>query len=173
MYTARGKGAGRRSGFTILELLLSLGAISIIACIAVPAWFERSEVTLDNACRLLARDLRLAQNRAAVTGEHTSLEFLVDGTGYRVVADELLLEHPRTGLPFRRSYPADAVFEGVDVSEVELTNGGRRITFTPTGKAFGGGSVTLGFMGDERRVFVEETSGYVTIEDSGWRDDGL
>ena len=102
---------GRRGGFTILELLIALMLIAIVASLAVPSWFDRSEVTLENACVLLARDLRLAQNRAAVLGEETVVEFSTAGTGYTVYDPwGKTIMHPRTRRPFHRDYAADGVF---------------------------------------------------------------
>lgn len=164
----------RRGGFTILELLIALMLIAIVASLAVPAWFDRSEVTLENACVLLARDLRLAQNRAAVMGEETVVEFSADGTGYTVFGPwGKVITHPRTRRPFHRDYSADGVFEDVRVDSVELGQG-FRISFTPGGQARNGGRIVLRF-GDERRaVCVETETGEIAIEgsDSGWVDDG-
>ena len=54
-----------KKGFTILELMIWLVLVSIVASFAIPAFFDRAEVTLDNACTLLLEDLRGTQNRAA------------------------------------------------------------------------------------------------------------
>ena len=52
-------------GFTLLELLIALIAISVIAAVAIPAYFSRSDVTLENAAVLLARRARRRATEAA------------------------------------------------------------------------------------------------------------
>jgi Tfp pilus assembly protein FimT len=165
----------RRPHFTIVEVTLSLAALAVVASFAIPAWFERAEVTLENACVLLARDLRTAQNAAAVRRFTTTVEFAPDGSGYRVLGpDGEVTLHPRTERAFERDYGSDGVFEGVEIAEVDL-NGGRRILFTPDGRALQGGDILLRFQEDERYVRVEAGTGFVTIvgSSSGWTDDGL
>ena len=73
-----------RSGFTILELLIALAVIVVVATIAIPAWFGRVDVTLNNAIKLLAQDLRDAQDRAAYGRREVVVDFSDDGDGYVV-----------------------------------------------------------------------------------------
>lgn len=164
----------RRGGFTLLELLLSLIAISVIAALAIPAYFGRSEVTLENAAVLLARDLRAAQNRSAYMGEPTRIEFLEDGDGYRVL-DELgkPIENPRNELPFERRYAVDAVFRGVEIFRVDL-KGADALTFNKHGEPSGPANLMLRFGEDERTVMLTMPYGEIEIlgSTSGWIDLG-
>ena len=108
-----------RRGFTILELLLVLIFVSTVAALAIPAFFSRPSITLENASVLLARDLRTAQNRSAYLAEESRMEFLRDGSGYRVTdLSGEVVRNPRTGEDFERIYPSDGVFRGVTVTDV-------------------------------------------------------
>jgi type II secretion system protein H len=143
-----------RCGFTLLELLLVLGLVALVATLAVPAWFERSEVTLHNAADLLQRDLEVARALAASGSGPLQVRFSSDG--YEVTrADGSGLVHPRTGQAFRRSYARDAIFEGVAVRSVRIA-GGPPLSFDAAGYASGRTLVELTFGGDA--VVIEVTA---------------
>ena len=164
----------RRSGFTILELLISLMTIAVVASVAIPFYFDRPDVTLENAEILLAKDLRAAQNRAAFLGEETTLEIFPDGDGY-LVRDHrgVPVDHPRNELPFERRYSIDAVFRGVHITRVDF-GGDRKLTFGPRGEPQEAVSLVLRYGNEERRVVVDPPYGHVTIvgSSSGWIDVG-
>ena len=44
----------------------ALAGVALVAGLAIPLWFSRHDVTLDNAALLLVRDLRATQSRAAI-----------------------------------------------------------------------------------------------------------
>jgi prepilin-type N-terminal cleavage/methylation domain-containing protein len=163
----------RKGGFTLLELLVSLVVISVIAALAIPAYFGRSDVTLENAAVLLAKDLRAAQNRSAYLGEITRLEFLDGGDGYRVLdVFGKPIDNPRNELPFERRYSVDAVFRGVTVAAVD--HAGAAILFDEHGEPDGPASITLRFEDDERTIRLTSPSGAIEIlgSTSGWVDLG-
>lgn len=164
----------RRGGFTLLELLISLMTIAVVASVAIPFYFSRPDVTLENAAILLAKDLRAAQNRAAFLGEETILEILPDGDGYQVLDRHgAPVDHPRNQLPFERRYGIDAVFRGVHIDRVDF-GGDRRLVFGPRGEPREAVSLVLRYGDDERRVLVDPPYGHVTIvgSTSGWIDVG-
>ena len=165
----------RWRGFTVLELLVTLFVISVLAAIAIPAFFGRPEVTLENASVLLAHDLRTAQNRSAYLAEPCRFVFDDDGDGYRVLnlrGDVIL--NPATGQPFVRRYSVDAVFSGVIVEGVEC-GGDRAIAYDEHGRVLEGARVTLEFRGHRRILVVDDAKGAVTIEGStsGFVDQGF
>ena len=65
-----------RAGVSLLVMLIVLAVMAIVAGVAIPAYFGRHGITLDNAARLLARDLRVAQNMAGFEGQPCTFEFL-------------------------------------------------------------------------------------------------
>jgi len=153
-----------RAAFTLLELLIVLVVLALVSSLAVPAWFERSEVTLDNACRLLARDLREAQNRAAWRGQPLQVVFDGDGDGYEVLdRDGRPVPAPVGGDDFTRRYSRDAIFRGVAIARLELESGSA-LEFDAHGFAAQGAEIVVTFQGEARVVRVERGSGQVRIQ---------
>jgi len=162
------------SGFSLLGLILWLSGFSVVAAIAVPMFFERGVVTLENGAVLLASNLRAAQNRAAYSGEVLFMRFFDNGDGYEVVdQDSQHIPDPRTGRPFVRQYSIDGVFEGLRIAELGL-NDGRTLVFSQTGETSSSLGCLLEFEGETRQLFAERRTGIVTIEGStsGFLDDG-
>jgi Tfp pilus assembly protein FimT len=152
-----------------------LALITVVAAIAIPLFYSRPAVTLDNAAILLARDLRAAQNEAVHRRKDVYAHFFGDGSGYRVFDESgEALKNPTGSGELVRRYTADAVFEGVRVASVEF--GPRHMArFTPDGLAVRGGVVVLEFRGDQRILTLAEGSGLVEITglERPWVDDGL
>lgn len=163
-----------RAGFTLLHLILALLGISLIAALAVPRYFARGPVILENGAVLLAKDLRTAQNRAAYSGETLFMRFFEDGDGYEVVtsAGEAVID-PRSGRPFVRRYSTDAVFRGVALADVRAGDD-KTLVLTRFGEVSHAMWVRMTFEDDVRIVRSERGSGLVTIEGStsGFVDDG-
>jgi hypothetical protein len=65
-------GRSRRAGISLLAILVTPYAVAITALVAIPAFFGRTAVTLDNACKLLVarggRRGRAAGARKALAG---------------------------------------------------------------------------------------------------------
>lgn len=162
-------------GLSILQFLLLLTALAIGASLAIPAYFSRPDVTLENAAVLLARDLRSVQNRSAYLGLPARLEFFPAGNGYQATDDKGNVVHnPRTDLLFIRDYDRDAVFEGVRVRSVELAEG-RRVVYDGRGFATASGRITLAMGDAERTIVIEKRTGNISIlgSTSGWQDLGF
>lgn len=160
-------------GFTILELALVLALVSLVAMLAIPSFFKRTDVTLENAAVLLAQDLRSAQNRAAVRNVSMALIFDEGGAAYRC-AEVGPNGEPRHAAVFERSYGSDAVFEGVVIAGVEAAPG-RAIVYDRNGAPVQSAAIRLEFEGDWRLVHVHFGTGLISIEGStsDWLDDGL
>ena len=151
-----------RAGFSLLELILTLTVLAGFATALVVFYFQRSEVTLDNAARLLVEDLRTAQGIALNSGTPTIFKF--QGHTYTATGPTgETLTHPRTGVGFVRDYQRDAVFEGVEIIGVELDGSGQ-LKFAPDGTPSTGGSVRLGFAEAERTVHIEPDNGWVSLD---------
>ncbi|QDU65071.1 prepilin-type N-terminal cleavage/methylation domain-containing protein [Engelhardtia mirabilis] len=154
-----------RHGFTLLELILALAVVAIVATIAIPAWFERGEVTLNNAASLLSEDLELAQGLAL--GAAGPVDFYFEANGYRVVGpDGQPCIHPRTGREFVRDYDRDAVFQGVKLVETNV-GGGMPLRFDERGFVSGGALIRVAFEGEMRTVRVEAPQGTIRLVGAG------
>lgn len=164
-----------RAGFTIVHMALMLAAGAATASVAIPAWFSRVPVTLDNATLLLARDLREVQNRAAFQRRPLQVVFLEDGRGYEVLDGGGRPVRARIGRGrYRRTYDRDAVFRGVTVAGVEARNTDR-IVYGPAGALLDTVAVCLAFRGSERTIRLERGSGRISIDgmEREWLDDGF
>jgi prepilin-type N-terminal cleavage/methylation domain-containing protein len=147
-------------GFTILELLLALLAVSLVATLSIWAYFSRAEVTLVHAAGLLVEDLRLAQARAACLHVPVEVVFHADANGYHIAAPDT------EGVPTEhhpRDYPSDAVFEGVHIVSKRLSDQGR-LEFDEHGRLARDASITLGFRGETRTV-IARADGLIVIGD--------
>jgi prepilin-type N-terminal cleavage/methylation domain-containing protein len=171
-HAAQPRSPAGRAGFTILELLLVLVILSLCAATTVRCYFSSSEVTLENAAILLARDLRAAQHRSIFLGEPGRFLFLPDGSGYALTdAGGTITHHPQTDEPFVRVYPEDGVFIGVIVSAARAGDD-RTLDIDARGMPLEELEVTLAFEGAERTVVLDPDTNDITIEGStsGWTD---
>lgn len=150
-----------RAAFTLPELVLALLLLSVVAALAIPAFFERQEITLENAARILTRDLRSAQNTAAWRNVWVGLRFDEDGEGYTTVELPEGPGGPAIELEGRR-FSRDAVFEGVWVGFVAFGED-RTIAYDERGHPSEDGSVQLLFKGDARVLMVDTPSGRISV----------
>jgi Tfp pilus assembly protein FimT len=152
------------TGITLLELAISLALISLVALLAIPAFYSRPEVTLDRAAQLLARDLQLAQNDAVRWRQDVHFHFLPDGRGYAPrFGDGRPMPNPVGGGALERDYGRDGVFQGVRIERLQLAGDPRAIRFDRLGFAHGAGFIELSFNGRVCRVEVDESSGLVSL----------
>ena len=157
----------RPGGVSIVGLAAALLSISALALLAIPGFFARAEVSLDNATVLLAADLRATQDAAAINECELRVLFFADGSGYSVVdANDQLIAHPAGIGDFVRSYSRDGVFESVRIVSTDL-GPEDWITFDAHGFARSVGSVVLGLDDERRTLRVQAASGLVRIEGLG------
>ena len=165
----------RREGFTLLELAIALALITIVSVIAIPAFYAQPAVTLDNASVLLARDLRYAQNEAAMRGVNTQITFDDFGDGYAVeTADAMPLPNPVGGGDLVRVYSRDAIFENVKITAINGLSE-PHVRFDKNGFALDGVSIEMHYEDEVRIVHLAKESGLMQIEGltTRWKDDGL
>ena len=158
--------------FALLHFASFLAISTLIAAIAIPAWFGQGDVTLERAAMLLARDLRAVQNHAVISGENIHFDFLPEGDGYQALNSSgapIVLFND--GIPLARRYNGDGVFQGVRVHATSFI-GEEPLAYDPNGFALTGGQITLS-LGEERVVLhISEESGWVAIDglSKPWRD---
>ncbi len=160
----RGRHAAAR-GFTILELLLVLAVVTITAAISIWAYFARPEVTLDNAALLLARDMRIAQNRAVLLRHPVYLVFFKEGDGYRIVDELEESAFSRQGFErVERCFSRDAIFEGVRILHIGLA-ANARVVFPSDGGETPAGRLTLAYGGETRTLEIEGGTGRILVSE--------
>lgn len=148
-----------RSGISLLGVLFSLCGIAVVAMLAIPAFFERPAFTLDNACDLLRRDLRSAQNRA--TFLHAEARFVIDADGWRALDKHgALLVGMGEDHPIVRSFSVDGVFEGVHAENIRVGTDGA-LSITNRGSILEPGELVLRFRDETRAVTIERGNGHV------------
>ena len=162
--------AGRpRHGISLLSLLLTILGIGLTAALVVPRFFAKTNVTLDNAAVVLAKDLRAAQQRSSFV--HQASRFEVRSDGYRVVdATGALVHRYGSDENFERSFGPRSVHAGVAISKIEL-GADSALDIDAVGLATESGSITLEFQGVERRLSIRPGRGLIDIEglDRDWR----
>jgi len=154
---------GDNRGFTIFELIVVIVIVTFTAAVSIWAYFARPEVTLDNAARLLVRDLRIAQARAALLHSPVTLVFNEDGDGYRIVdgmGDEL--GSSQSPERIERRYSRDAVFEGVSILPLGLAAQGK-VVFESERPDPASGSITLSYRTATRIVEIEPGTGHAEL----------
>ena len=158
--------------FALLHFASFLALSTLIAAIAIPAWFGQGEVTLERAAILLARDLRAVQNHAVISGRDIELSFLPNGDGYRAI-DELGQDVVlySDGIPLARRYNTDGVFQGVHVHSVSLEQNSP-LKYDHNGFALNGGQIILSLEEERIIVTLSSESGWVSIDglSKPWRD---
>jgi hypothetical protein len=156
-------------------LMLSLASLTVFSLIAIPAFYARPAVTLDNAAILLASDVRYAQNEAAILQVDTCLVFREDGDGYALLTRTgRPLPNPVGGGDLVRKYSRDAIFEGVQLTSIEGLEE-NRLYFGANGFCLGRADIELHYEEEVRVLHVAKNSGMIEIEGLSrpWSDDGL
>lgn len=163
---AGARSAQASAGFSLFELLIVLVVVTALATVSVWAFFSRSEVTLDNAAKLLVEDLHLAQSRALYLRTPVVVRFDADGKGYRVSDGS----GERTGIEaldvLGRRYDADAVFDGVAVLGVRGPTPDA-VQFDTKGHVPATTTVTLSYRSETRTVQLDAVPGTIFVVDAG------
>lgn len=161
----------RRAGFSLLHLILLLAVMTILACVAIPGWFSRTDITLNNAVHLLVRDLRDAQDRAAFQHRRLHLRFLASGDGYAVLdSRDQPIEAPVGTGDFVRHYSSDAVFRGVRLEPVLVGDDGD-LHFGSRGRTLAASQILVTFRSESQLVEIEETTGEISVDGRRYRAD--
>ncbi len=149
------------TGVPLAIVLLALLVLGLVAVVAIPSYFNRHEVTLDNACRLLAHDLRKLQNRAALDKQPVRLAFDSDGWRALNAMNELVGGIGET-VPIHRRFAGEGVFVGVVVERFELGED-RVLSIDARGLVSEHGEVELSFRGERRLLRIHRGSGDVAV----------
>lgn len=117
--------ARQQTGFSLIELVVSLVLVAVLAASVAPRWRSGGEATVGFQIDLLARDLRHTQGLAAAQGR--TLRFNVEPARYCVTAApdttcDKAIRDPATGKPFIVVLSHDVTLTG---TSTELDSLGR------------------------------------------------
>jgi hypothetical protein len=152
----------RVAGVSLVVVLVSLVLVGAIAVIAIPAYFNRHDVTLDSACRLLSRDIRSLQNRAALEKHEVRLEFGPDGWRALDTSGAPVAGVGET-VPIVRRFAGEGVFVGVVVESYEL-GPDKLLGIDARGLVTEHAEIVLSFRGEHRRLKIHRGSGEIAVE---------
>lgn len=154
--------SARRSGVSLLVVLCSLFLVGLAAVIAIPAYFARHDVTLDNACRLLARDIRSLQNRAAL--DKVGVRVVFDRDGWRALnTSGELVSGVGESHPVDRRLSKDGVFSGVCIERFEF-GADNALGIDTRGLTTERGFLVIAFGEERRSIEIERGAGEVIVE---------
>ena len=144
--------AQRRTGFSLLELLIALGLVSIVLATAALGWpHVDAALQLDAGLHQIAADLHAAQTLAIASAAHVRLVFPVGGTAYR-----------RERMDDAGVYQADLSRQLPPGIQIADANSGGDLVFSARGQGENG-TVTLADRSGIRRGIRLNQRGRVTI----------
>jgi len=159
-------GPRQQTGFTLLELVLSLAVIAVVASFAISAFFGQTDMTLHNALRLLSDDIHEMQARSTSLQIPVEIVFDPSGDGYH--AEDRAAPDPARAHSFplvSRHYSSDAVFEGVRILRVDL-QGFDRVSFDASGRSLASGTIVVGYHTESRVLEIRTERGFTYLPDS-------
>ena len=152
-------------GLRLPGVLMLLVGIALGSSVAIPMWFGRPAITLNNAAELLDADLEELRQRASYLFADVQITFDDEGDGYRM-SDSFgtPLSAPIGGGEYKRCYSVDAVFRGVRILSVDIEGrDGRTLGISPQGDFKHSATIEIGFEGERRSIFIDSESGEVEI----------
>ena len=173
--------AGKKSGMTLIELMVVIAIIAIMSSIAIPNFFGmRDDRMLKNAARGLIGDMQKARMGAVKDHQNWSIVFQ-PGTGYQVFDNGGASLHKTVRFTDKKSgvsygqgdagSPLGATFNGGGGSNF-ITYGGDMLTFNPNGTCNAGYVYLANNTGDVYGVGTL-SSGVVILRHwlgGGWSD---
>jgi general secretion pathway protein H len=143
--------AHSEAGFTLLELIITLGVLALVMSLAVPALRVANQRTrLDPLTAQIVADLKHARAAAMASNRPVALAIDSKMPGYKIAA-----------LSVQVRLPPAAVLSLTTPRDGQRSTGAGQITFFPDGSSTGG-RFTLGDgSGDQRTLSVEWLTGAV------------
>jgi prepilin-type N-terminal cleavage/methylation domain-containing protein len=153
-----GSGFPFRPGFTLLELVLVLGILTVLGAVAAPRFASAgARYRVDLAARRIAADLHLAQRAARSTGSATVLTFDTVNHRYQITGID--------ALDGSGSYQVDLAASPYQSTLSSAVFGsGSVLTFDGWGVPDVNGVLTLVAGAETRTVSLDHPSGRATVQ---------
>jgi prepilin-type N-terminal cleavage/methylation domain-containing protein len=160
----------RRTGFTLVELMVTIAVIAVIATVGGVSFTQQlPHYRRKGDARTIHSSLVMARMKATSTGLQHALEFNLDTTPQEYVLQQ---GNATTGSttwsnrPYRRELSPNTSIAQVIDDDMTHTTGIARIILNPTGSS-GTGQVFVGTADDGYRVILTPATGRVQII-KGW-----
>ncbi|MBG79579.1 MAG: prepilin-type N-terminal cleavage/methylation domain-containing protein [Phycisphaerales bacterium] len=173
--------------YTLIELLMVIAILGIAASLLVPQMMAPGRLETSSAVRHLIADITYAQSEALANQGYHRIHFFDDGSGYCLVRvtdadfdapfDPVTADYVADPAGTVRglghyiiNYERDGRFDSVSISDLELSDGGRSLTFdslggtvSSPGAPAGEGRVVLTGEDAEYEVTIAPLTGKVSV----------
>jgi len=152
---------GARSGFSLVELLVTTMVLIIAMAIVVPLLGSSSYSVSRAGARRIASDMQYAQDYAIATQKDVTVSFDVAGESYSLSNESGVLIHPITNSDYEISFSSISELANLDIVS---TAGGGSVTFDTGGVPDVGETITLRAADSLFYVKVSAVTGTVSVE---------
>lgn len=158
---------GPGSGFTLIEVLVTVTIMGIAAAIVVPAMLQPGTLHVQAAARMIMSDLLLAQNDAIAMQRLRKVAFSPDLNRYTLTDEN---DQPLDGRVrgagvvdgCQVDLANDGRFRGVTLASTDF-NGSTTISFNELGTPSAGGTIEVQSGAEKYRIRVADVTGQVSV----------
>jgi len=152
---------GKKSGFSIIELLVVVAVIAVISAVTVPSIISwRNGAKFRGAVNNLKGDLQMAKIKAVKANDVVTIFF--NPTGYKVILDKANHWIHDAGEPVLRDreFPAGV---SIDLGSTDFGTVGNKTRFNSRGNSVAGHALLVNINGDQKKLVVTSI-GQIRIE---------
>ena len=164
----------KQSGYTLIEVLITVTIMGLAAAVVVPNMLQGGSLGVQAGARMIIADLLFAQNEAMAQQSDRRVTFDPSDNSYRVEkydssATAWVLEHnPVLGAAsgtqnYVVDFDDDPRFKGIEIVSADFT-GSTTVEFDDLGNPSSGGTVRLRFDTHRYDIKVAPFTGRVTVE---------
>jgi prepilin-type N-terminal cleavage/methylation domain-containing protein len=155
----------RRDGFTLIEIMVVVGILSIVAMLTIPTFHSAGdEKKVAGAAQEIADALCYARSEAMKIGREYRVELVTAAEQVEVFDHQAdtVVYHPTSKQLYRLTFGSEGIFAGVDLESVNGGTGNFPLVFTADGRTSTDYVIALAYAGYEVKVFVNALTGRVT-----------
>lgn len=157
----------KKTGLTIIEILVVLGIIAIITTVVSIRIFSHIKVMkVNTVAEQIKSHIRLAQERSKLEQTSFAAQFNTSTNNYKVYntsSGETVI-NPLTRKDLDITFDGHPEFDGVTIDSVSF-GGSNEVSFDSLGQPSSSGSVTISYGGENSKtISVEEVTGRVSVQ---------